>query len=135
MKRSEMVSKFQLLLYSFLALKILTFDIQHPSKASEIYCSDSTNFSEVKGCSNYKDINSEFDSNFYKHSYFLEDTLNPFLQIGNLFGIGGFRDQKFIKESMLLWKTFEVHSANQTSYIKKYTQDIPSGYNGSLLDN
>ena len=63
----------------------------------------------------------------------IEDTISHERQIKDYLGLDGWADNNMVKDSKSLWKTFQIENSRQTSKIKKFSQDIPNGYNGSLL--
>ena len=61
-----------------------------------------------------------------------EDNIKPSNQFLNLFGVGGFADQRLKKSSFQLWDTFENEMSNQIGNKKLNGSDIDNTYNGSL---
>ena len=76
-------------------------------------------------------IKDKMDKNFEDFQSF-EDSVKPSNQFLNLFGVGGFADQRLKKSSFQLWDTFEKEMSNQIGNKKLNGSDINNTYNGSL---
>ena len=115
---------------SFLALVNLgSFILCLPSNSSEYYCS----INSRDGCKGSEELSDKFFQNYYSNNGFLDDNLSLSKQLKNYFGINGYRDSNMQKDALNVWEVFTLESAKQSSGPRKHTQDIPNGYNGSLL--
>ena len=76
-------------------------------------------------------LEEKIDKNFENFQSFEEST-KPSNQFTNLFGIGGFADQRLKDSSFKLWDTFEKEMSNQIGNQKLSGPDIHNTYNGSL---
>ncbi len=61
-----------------------------------------------------------------------EDSVKPSNQFLNLFGVGGYADQRLKNSSFKLWDTFKEELSNQIGNEKLSGPDINNTYNGSL---
>ena len=61
-----------------------------------------------------------------------EDSVKPSNQFLNLFGVGGYPDQRLKNSAFKLWDTFEEEMSNQIGNEKLNGPDINNTYNGSL---
>tara|TARA_B100001250_G_C19786340_1_gene784352 strand:+ start:136 stop:522 length:387 start_codon:yes stop_codon:yes gene_type:complete len=126
-----MQSKILLLFILIANTVVLGFSAR--SHASETYCSTDQDLINLPECENYKSLPFLFLDSFYKNSYFIDDTISHGNQIRDYLGLTGWADNNIVEDAKSLWETFQIESSRQTSKIKKYSQDIPNGYNGSLL--
>ena len=76
-------------------------------------------------------LEEKIDKNFENFQSFEEST-KPSNQFLNLFGLGGFPDQRLKDSSFKLWDTFEKEMSNQIGNQKLSGPDIYNTYNGSL---
>ena len=76
-------------------------------------------------------LQDKFDENFENFQSF-ENSVKPSNQFLNLFGVGGFADQRLKNSSFELWDTFEKEMSNQIGNKKLNGPDINNTYNGSL---
>ena len=76
-------------------------------------------------------LEDKIHKNFEDYQSF-EDSIKPSNQFLNLFGVGGFADQRLKKSSFQLWNTFEKEMSNQIGNEKLSGSDINNTYNGSL---
>ena len=76
-------------------------------------------------------LKEKFDKDFENYQTF-EDSVKPSNQFFNLFGIGGFADQRLKNSSFDLWDTFEKEMSNQIGNQKLRGTDINNTYNESL---
>ena len=76
-------------------------------------------------------LEEKIDKNFENFQSF-EDSIKPSNQFLNLFGLGGFADQRLKDSSFKLWDTFEKEMSNQIGNQKLSGPDIYNTYNGSL---
>ena len=133
---------------------ILTFGssiFSLPAFTSPLTCdtlnSDSIQQSEFQqtNCRESTSLDEHFQDIFYTHAYTIPESnsirnqLNDFLGVKNLFNRKiknepGFPDQRIQRDSALLWETYNDLVKLQYSPISKYTDDIPNGYNSSLLN-
>ena len=100
-----------------------------PSDASETYCS----INSIEGCKESEKLSGKFYESFYGNHSFMEDSVSFTSQIKSYFGVNGFKERTMSKDAITLWKRFKIESSKQTSGPRKKTQDIPNGFNGSLL--
>ena len=71
------------------------------------------------------------DKNFEDFQSF-EDSVKPSNQFLNLFGVGGFADQRLKNSAFKLWDIFEEEMSNQVGNKKINGTDINNTYDGSL---
>ncbi len=102
------------------------FDIKNKPNV-EIESKDSTEPLKKTSIS----LEGKFDKNFENFQSF-EDSVKPSNQFLNLFGLGGFADQRLKNSSFQLWDTFEKEMSNQIGNKKLNGSDINNTYNGSL---
>ena len=76
-------------------------------------------------------LEDEFNNDFANFQSF-EDSTKPSNQFLNLFGIGGFADQRLKDSSFKLWDTFEKELSNQIGTLRLSGSDINNTFNGSL---
>ena len=76
-------------------------------------------------------VEEKIEQNFEEFQSF-EDSVKPSNQFLNLFGIGGYADQRLKNSSFKLWDTFEEEMSNQIGNEKLNGPDINNTYNGSL---
>ena len=76
-------------------------------------------------------LEEKIEKNFEDYQSF-EDSIKPSNQFLNLFGVGGFADQRLKMSSFQLWDTFENEMSNQIGNKKLNGSDIDNTYNGSL---
>ena len=76
-------------------------------------------------------LQEKFEKDFENFQSF-EESVKPSNQFLNLFGIGGFADQRLKNSSFNLWDTFEKEMLNQIGKKKISGPDIDNTYNGSL---
>ena len=116
---------------------IITFssDFAYPHKKFDI---DNKKNNEVNNQDNTQSLkktkislDEKIDKNFENFQSFEEST-KPLNQFSNLFGIGGFADQRLKESSFKLWDTFEKEMSNQIGNQKLSGPDINNTYNGSL---
>ena len=93
----------------------------------EIKTKDSTEPLKITNIS----LQEKIDNNFENFQSF-ENSIKPSNQFLNLFGVGGFADQRLKKSSFQLWDTFEKEMSNQIGNKKLNGSDINNTYNGSL---
>ena len=123
----------KIILLFILMLNAIVISFSEKSHASESYCSTGQDLSNLPECEIFKSLPYLFLDSFYKNSHFIEDTISHERQIKDYLGLDGWADNNMVKDSKSLWKTFQIENSRQTSKIKKFSQDIPNGYNGSLL--
>ena len=102
------------------------FDIKNKPNV-EIKSKDSTEPLKKASIS----LQEKFDKNFENFQSF-ENSVKPSNQFLNLFGVGGFADQRLKNSSFQLWDTFEKEMSNQIGNKKLNGSDINNTYNGSL---
>ncbi len=102
------------------------FDIKNKPN-NEIKSKDSTEPLRKTSIS----LQEKIDKNFENFQSF-ENSIKPSNQFFNLFGVGGFADQRLKKSSFQLWDTFEKEMSNQIGNKKLNGSDINNTYNGSL---
>ena len=102
------------------------FDIKNKSNI-EIKGKDSTEPLKKTSIS----LQEKIDKNFENFQSF-ENSVKPSNQFFNLFGVGGFADQRLKKSSFQLWDIFEKEMSNQIGNKKLNGSDINNTYNGSL---
>ncbi len=76
-------------------------------------------------------VEDKFEKDFEEFQSF-EDSVKPSNQFLNLFGVGGYADQRLKNSSFKLWDTFEEEMSNQVGNEKLNGPDINNTYNGSL---
>lgn len=76
-------------------------------------------------------LEEKIEKNFEDYQSF-EDSTKPSNQFLNLFGLGGFADQRLKDSSFKLWDTYEKEMSNQIGNKKLNGTDIDNTYNGSL---
>ena len=103
-----------------------TFDIKNKPNI-EIKNKDNTEPLEKTSIS----LQDKLDKNFENFQSF-ENSIKPSNQFLNLFGVGGFADQRLKNSSFKLWDTFEKEMSNQIGSKKLNGSDINNTYNGSL---
>ena len=113
----------------------LSSDFAHAHKKFDI---DNKKNNEVNNQDNTQSLkktkislDEKIDKNFENFQSFEEST-KPSNQFSNLFGIGGFADQRLKESSFKLWDTFEKEMSNQIGNKKLRGTDINNTYNGSL---
>ena len=80
---------------------------------------------------NIPTLENKFNNDFANYQSF-EDSTKPSNQFLNLFGIGGFADQRLKDSSFKLWDTFEKELSNQIGTLRLSGSDINNTFNGSL---
>tara|TARA_B100001029_G_scaffold173702_1_gene172889 strand:- start:1113 stop:1523 length:411 start_codon:yes stop_codon:yes gene_type:complete len=80
---------------------------------------------------NRASLQEKFDNDFENYQSF-KDSVKPSNQFLNLFGIGGFADQRLKNSSFNLWDTFEKEMSNQLGTQKLRGIDINNTFNESL---
>ena len=70
--------------------------------------------------------------NSFENYQDFEDSTNPVNQFFNLFGVGGFADQRLKSSSFKLWDTFEKEMSNQIGNQRLNGSDINNTFNDSL---
>ena len=121
--------QFKPMLSFLLLFNIGYFILSLPSDSSEVYCS----INSIDGCKGSKEVSDKFYESFYGNGGFLDDSITFTNHVKSYFGVTGYRDKNMHKDALSLWKRFELESSKQSSGPRKYTQDIPNGFNGSLL--
>ena len=86
---------------------------------------------EVKFNKNVSNLEDKFNNDFENFQSF-ENSRKPRNQFFNLFGIGGFSDQRLKDSSFKLWDTFEKELSNQIGNLRLSGSDINNTFNGSL---
>ena len=76
-------------------------------------------------------LEDKLEKNFEGYQSF-EDSVKPSNQFLNLFGVGGYSDQRLKNSSFKLWDTFEEEMSNQIGNKRLSGPDINNTYNGSL---
>tara|TARA_B100001248_G_scaffold252103_1_gene227878 strand:+ start:954 stop:1364 length:411 start_codon:yes stop_codon:yes gene_type:complete len=76
-------------------------------------------------------IKDKMDKNFEDFQSF-EDSVKPSNQFLNLFGVGGFADQRLKNSAFKLWDIFEEEMSNQVGNKKINGTDINNTYDDSL---
>ena len=90
------------------------------------------NTKEVKlNKENMPTLENKFNNDFANYQSF-EKSTKPNNQFLNLFGIGGFADQRLKDSSFKLWDTFEKELSNQIGTLRLSGSDINNTFNGSL---
>ena len=102
------------------------FDIKNETNI-EVKKQDNTGYSKTANFT----LEDKIDNNFNNYQSF-EDSIKPSNQFLNLFGVGGFSDQRLKDSSFKLWDTFEKEMSNQIGNQKLSGPDIQNTYNGSL---
>jgi len=102
------------------------FEVENKSNI-EIKTKDSTESLKITNIS----LQEKIDNNFENFQSF-ENSIKPSNQFLNLFGVGGFADQRLKNSSFQLWDTFEKEMSNQIGNKKLNGSDINNTYNGSL---
>ena len=85
--------------------------------------------SETK--SDSKSLEDKFEKDFDPYQSF-ENSVKPMNQFINLFGIGGFADQRLKESSFNLWDTYEEEMSRQIGIQKLSGPDINNTFNESL---
>ena len=90
-------------------------------------------------CSLTSDYPLIFYNSFYKYGLSYEESLRPFNQFANLFGLSfknglnfSFPEQRISHDGHLLCKTFNKLLDEQSLSKSVYTEDISNGYNSSM---
>ena len=86
---------------------------------------------EVKFNKNESILEDKFNNDFENFQSF-ENSRKPRNQFFNLFGIGGFSDQRLKDSSFKLWKTFKKEMSNQIGNERLNGSDINNTFNDSL---
>ena len=100
---------------------------EHKSKFKKDAITKEVNFNEE----NIPTLENKFNNDFVNYQSF-EDSTKPSNQFLNLFGIGGFADQRLKDSSFKLWDTFEKELSNQIGTLRLSGSDINNTFNGSL---
>ena len=120
-----------------IALPIITFksDFAYSHRKFDIKNQENNEIKKQENTENSKKINlsleEKIDKDFENFQSFEEST-KPSNQFSNLFGIGGFADQRLKDSSFKLWDTFKKEMSNQIGNQKLSGPDIYNTYNGSL---
>ena len=120
-----------------ITLPIVTFDLDFAFAHKKFNTKNKANI-EFKKQDNTQSIEQDtlsledkIDNDFESFQSF-EDSVKPENQFLNLFGMGGFADQRLKNSSFKLWDTFEKEMSNQIGNEKLRGADINNTYNGSL---
>ena len=120
-----------------ITLPIVTFDLDFAFAHKKFNTENKANI-EFKKQDNTQSIEQDtlsledkIDNDFESFQSF-EDSVKPENQFLNLFGMGGFADQRLKNSSFKLWDTFEKEMSNQIGNEKLRGADINNTYNGSL---
>ena len=120
-----------------ITLPIITFDLDFAFAHKKFNTKNKVNI-EFKKQDNTQSIEQDtlsledkIDNDFESFQSF-EDSVKPENQFLNLFGMGGFADQRLKNSSFKLWDTFEKEMSNQIGNEKLRGADINNTYNGSL---
>ena len=100
---------------------------EHKSKFKKDTITKEVNFNKE----NIPTLENKFNNDFANYQSF-EDSTKPNNQFLNLFGIGGFADQRLKESSFKLWDTFEKELSNQIGTLRLSGSDINNTFNGSL---
>ena len=100
---------------------------EHKSKFKKDAITKEVNFNEE----NISTLENKFNNDFVNYQSF-EDSTKPSNQFLNLFGIGGFADQRLKDSSFKIWDTFEKELSNQIGTLRLSGSDINNTFNGSL---
>ena len=100
---------------------------EHKNKFKKDAITKEVNFNEE----NIPTLENKFNNDFVNYQSF-EDSTKPSNQFLNLFGIGGFADQRLKDSSFKLWDTFEKELSNQIGTLRLSGSDINNTFNGSL---
>ena len=116
----------------FLICSLPLFNIE------EVISSDQ-NCTESKKCysknvrSNNTDLGTEFDESFSNYRSF-QEVIKPKNQFDDLFGIGGFQEQRLKRGAFKLWDIYEKESSKQIGNQRLNGSDINNTFNQSLKD-
>ena len=80
---------------------------------------------------NKNNIENRFNEPFDNYQSF-EDSVKPSNQFKNLFGVGGFADQRLKKSSFSLWDIYEKEMSNQIGNKRLGGIDINNTFNDSI---
>ena len=80
---------------------------------------------------NSYDVEEKFKNDFDNYQSF-EDSIKPKNQFKNLFGLGGFADQRLKNSSFSLWDTYEKEMSNQIGNKRLSGTDINNTFNESI---
>ena len=100
---------------------------EHKSKAKKDTTTKEINLNK----DSLSSLEDKFNNNFQNFQSFEEST-KPGNQFLNLFGIGGFADQRLKDSSFKLWDTFEKELSNQIGNLRLSGSDIDNTFNDSL---
>jgi len=100
---------------------------EHKSKFKKDAITKEVNLNEE----NIPTLENKFNNDFVNYQSF-EDSTKPSNQFLNLFGIGGFADQRLKDSSFKIWDTFEKELSNQIGTLRLSGSDINNTFNGSL---
>ena len=100
---------------------------EHKNKFKKEAITKEVNFNKE----NIPTLENKFNNDFANYQSF-EDSTKPNNQFLNLFGIGGFADQRLKESSFKLWDTFEKELSNQIGTLRLSGSDINNTFNGSL---
>jgi len=100
---------------------------EHKSKFNKDVITKEVNLNKE----NMPTLENKFNNDFASYQSF-EDSTKPNNQFLNLFGIGGFADQRLKESSFKLWDTFEKELSNQIGNLRLSGSDINNTFNGSL---
>tara|TARA_B100000900_G_scaffold36588_1_gene27409 strand:- start:105 stop:512 length:408 start_codon:yes stop_codon:yes gene_type:complete len=100
---------------------------EHKNKFKKDAITKEVNFNKE----NIPTLENKFNNDFANYQSF-EDSTKPNNQFLNLFGIGGFADQRLKESSFKLWDTFEKELSNQIGTLRLSGSDINNTFNGSL---
>ena len=78
-----------------------------------------------------KSLEDKFENDFDNYQSF-ENSVKPINQFINLFGLGGFSDQRLKDSSFNLWDTYEKEMSKQIGIQKLNGPDINNTFNESL---
>ena len=100
---------------------------EHKNKFKKDAITKEVNFNKE----NIPTLENKFNNDFANYQSF-EDSTKPSNQFLNLFGIGGFADQRLKDSSFKIWDTFEKELSNQIGTLRLSGSDINNTFNGSL---
>lgn len=78
-----------------------------------------------------KSLEDKFENDFDTYQSF-DNSVKPINQFKNLFGVGGFSDQRLKDSSFNLWDTYEKEMSKQIGIQKLNGPDINNTFNESL---
>ena len=80
---------------------------------------------------NSYDFEEKFKNDFDNYQSF-EDNIKPTNQFKNLFGVGGFADQRLKNSAFSMWDTYEKEMSNQIGNKRLSGSDINNTFNESI---